>query len=313
MSMWIAALKCARIAGCVARSASVPSTSAGQMKRIVRAGRGSRPFATSVESVRAISRIVAQPLALSLAPGRWWSKWQLKTISSALSAGSPPGSVAVTTVYIPAWRAARTVACSVTVSPPASRARSARACLERHHEGEGAARRERIEMPPPDEILVLLPPGGRLVGRVADHPRGAVLVHRERRRRPRRRADEHELARARPSRRSPRPTCPSPTSTSAAVTSPLSLSSASTIGSSSKLARRATGTVRAPSGAHLPELGELRVPRRARLLRAVHGVPIRRDLEQRARRSVRSAAARRRRTRRRRGTAASRGSGSGAR
>ena len=50
---------------------------------------------SSFESVRAVSRIAAQPLALSLAPGRGWSRWQLQTISSPASAGSAPGIVAV--------------------------------------------------------------------------------------------------------------------------------------------------------------------------------------------------------------------------
>ena len=74
-------------------SAIVPSTSAGQTKRMVRRGGSMRFSATSLDSARATSRIVAQPLALSFAPGRGWSRWQLKTIS--WSARSVPGMVAV--------------------------------------------------------------------------------------------------------------------------------------------------------------------------------------------------------------------------
>ena len=70
MSICTAALKCARISGRKWKSAIVASISAGQMKRIVRAGRGIRPSFTSLFSARATSRIVAQPLALSFAPGR---------------------------------------------------------------------------------------------------------------------------------------------------------------------------------------------------------------------------------------------------
>jgi hypothetical protein len=47
----------------------VPVISDGQMKRIVRAGGGIRFVSINVWSVLAISRLAAQPLALSLAPG----------------------------------------------------------------------------------------------------------------------------------------------------------------------------------------------------------------------------------------------------
>ena len=47
----------------------VPVISDGQMKRMVRTGGGMRLASISVFSVRAISRLAAQPLALSLAPG----------------------------------------------------------------------------------------------------------------------------------------------------------------------------------------------------------------------------------------------------
>jgi len=70
----------------------VPVISDGHTNRIVRAGAGMRRASTSVFSVRAISRMAAQPLALSLAPGFSWSRWQLKTISPA--AASVPGRVA---------------------------------------------------------------------------------------------------------------------------------------------------------------------------------------------------------------------------
>jgi len=59
----------------------VPSISGGKMKRNVRAGGASCFSLMSFCSVRAISRMAEQPLALSLAPGRWWSRWQLKAIS----------------------------------------------------------------------------------------------------------------------------------------------------------------------------------------------------------------------------------------
>ena len=48
----------------------VPSISGGQMNRIVLAGRGSVPAVMSFCRVLAASRIVTQPLALSLAAGR---------------------------------------------------------------------------------------------------------------------------------------------------------------------------------------------------------------------------------------------------
>ena len=47
----------------------MPVISDGQMKRMVRTGGGIRFVSISVFSVLAISRLAAQPLALSLAPG----------------------------------------------------------------------------------------------------------------------------------------------------------------------------------------------------------------------------------------------------
>ena len=44
------------------------------MNRIVRAGRGNRPSVIDFCSVRATSSMVTQPLALSFAPGRKWSR-----------------------------------------------------------------------------------------------------------------------------------------------------------------------------------------------------------------------------------------------
>ena len=69
----------------------VPVISDGQRKRIVRRGAGMRLASTSVLSVRAISRLAAHPLALSLAPGFSWSRWQLKTISPAAGVGAGDG------------------------------------------------------------------------------------------------------------------------------------------------------------------------------------------------------------------------------
>ena len=92
MSMWITASARAAKSGRALSSEIVPSISGGQTKRIVRRGAASLPSRISFASVRPVSRIDAQPLALSFAPGRWWSRWQERTISCARSA---PGITAV--------------------------------------------------------------------------------------------------------------------------------------------------------------------------------------------------------------------------
>ena len=86
MSMWITARARAARSGRALSSEVVPSISGGQTKRIVRRGAASFPSRTSFARVRATSRIVEQPLALSFAPGRWWSRWQESTISWVRSA-----------------------------------------------------------------------------------------------------------------------------------------------------------------------------------------------------------------------------------
>jgi len=68
--MCTAALIRLAISGFAFNSANVPSISGGKMKRIVLAGRASFPSLINFCSVRATSRIVTQPLALSFAPGR---------------------------------------------------------------------------------------------------------------------------------------------------------------------------------------------------------------------------------------------------
>jgi hypothetical protein len=96
------------------------------MKRMVRAGGGSRFAEMSAVSVRAISRFAEQPLALSFAPGFSWSRWQLKTISPA--DGVVPGMVPTSVSYgCASSLRARTTACSVIVSPRPSRCCNARA------------------------------------------------------------------------------------------------------------------------------------------------------------------------------------------
>ena len=71
MSMCTTALMRCANSGLAFSNVSVPSISGGQMKRIVRAGRASLPSLINFCSVRATSRMVTQPLALSFAPGRW--------------------------------------------------------------------------------------------------------------------------------------------------------------------------------------------------------------------------------------------------
>jgi hypothetical protein len=69
MSRWTVASVPTGMIGRAFSRAIVASISAGQMNRIVRSGSGSLPALIRALSPRAISRIPAQPLALSLAPG----------------------------------------------------------------------------------------------------------------------------------------------------------------------------------------------------------------------------------------------------
>ena len=69
MSRWMVASVRRANSGRALSKAIVHSTSHGQMKRMVRSGCGRRFSATRRLSVRAISEMPAQPLALSFAPG----------------------------------------------------------------------------------------------------------------------------------------------------------------------------------------------------------------------------------------------------
>lgn len=71
MSRCTAALMRAATSGYFVRYAIVPVISDGQMNRIVRTGAGMRFESINAFSVRAISSVAAQPLALSFAPGFW--------------------------------------------------------------------------------------------------------------------------------------------------------------------------------------------------------------------------------------------------
>jgi hypothetical protein len=124
MSMWITARARAARSGRALRSAVVPSISGGQTKRIVRAGCGSFPSWTSLARVRATSRMAEQPLALSFAPGRWWSRWQERKTSCARSA---PGITPVAMLYAPGCCPALTLPRSRTGFPAASRSCQPRA------------------------------------------------------------------------------------------------------------------------------------------------------------------------------------------
>ena len=88
------ALNCARISGSALKSTIVHSTSHGHTKRMLRDGRAIVPSAMSFAIVRATSRIVAQPLALSFAPGTLMI--EVAAQHDLLAARSVPGMSAVT-------------------------------------------------------------------------------------------------------------------------------------------------------------------------------------------------------------------------
>ena len=201
MSRWIAALIACASSGRQLSSDSVPSISGGKMKRRVRFGRAVS-LAHQLRERAGDFELVAQPAALSLAPGRGWSRWQ-ETISAAASwdrrrASSPsrPRGSGVLAGLDDAW--------SRIVSPAASRLEGPRG-LERDHEREGRMGVEGADVAPAHEILVLARPGGLLVLGVAHDP--AAPKRRPRAARPRPAAsDQHDLA-AHVASRSPSPRC----------------------------------------------------------------------------------------------------------
>ena len=152
--------------------------------------------------------------------------------------------------------------------------------LERDHDAERPPGRERVEVPPPDHVVIVLPPRGHLVHRVAHHAGRAVLVDRERSRAGRLRRNEHQLA----------------THIFASVVAVgragadvdefrCDIAAVAVLSQHDRrvlVARHAHDRRCYPTGdAYLPQLGELPLPRRPRLLRAVHRVAVGGNLEHR--------------------------------
>ena len=251
MSRWIAALMRAASSGRASSSASVPSISGGQTKRIVRAGAGIAPSRISLASVRATSRIVAQPLALSFAPGRGWSRWQLKTISSLapLRIGARDGRRRDVVGARMLARLARPRAADRLAAARAAPG-TARACFSETMKANVGVFAKRVEVPPAHQVLVLAPPGRALVLRVADDAGRAARLDRQRRHRRRLRRRRARSSRARPCPRSRLRACPRRRRPASAVTSALSLSCASESGIGFPARRRACAASPAASSSH---------------------------------------------------------------
>ncbi|PYQ41951.1 MAG: hypothetical protein DMF77_14510 [Acidobacteria bacterium] len=149
----------------------MPVISEGQMNRIVRAGAGMRLASTSAFSVRAISRMAAQPLALSFAPGNRRDQ----------------GLVGDGVVVARAHHGVNGDVVSAA-EPLLQGARLA----NRDHDRERVVPPARIQMAPADEVLVVAPPGAHLIGGVADEPRRPALFDRLAVARRGRRVAEHE-------------------------------------------------------------------------------------------------------------------------
>ena len=234
------------------------------------------PRATSRLSVRAISRMPAQPLALSFAPGRWMIEVAGETISCARSRAGDHrrrDQIRAGGAGRPRPRARRR-----TVSPFASRCLPGMGAGRRDHEGEGRVV-PGVEVPPADQALVLAPPRRLLVLRPGDDARRAVLG------RPPSGATALGLGRrpapacrARSCRHSRRPACRRPTSTSVAV----GLAADAVLRERDRLRRPTRRSARRrpswPFAARLlPQLGEVGVPRGPRALRAVEDLAVRRE------------------------------------